>query len=108
MSKSVKELYASQAASDRRGRASAFVSALPGGTEVLIVSATRGAADDVARDLARREAATFGLHRFRLAQLAARLAATQLAAAGLAPATSLAAQAIAARAVFDVRTAGAL
>ena len=75
---------------------------------MLIVSATRGAADDLARDLARREAATFGLHRFSLAQLAARLAATRLAAAGLAPATSLAAQAIAARAVFDARTAGAL
>jgi ATP-dependent helicase/nuclease subunit B len=105
---SLRELYASPAASERRARASAFVDALPGGTEVLIVSATRGAADDLARDLARREAATFGLHRFSLAQLAARLAATRLAAAGLAPATSLAAQAIAARAVFDARTAGAL
>src|ERR671913_249691 len=105
---SSKELYAAPAASRRRARASAFVGALPAGTEVLIVSATRGAADDVARDLAWREAATFGLHRFSLPQLAARLAATRLAAAGLAPATSLAAQAIAARAVFDARTAGAL
>ena len=106
--RSMAELFTSPAASKRRVRASEFVDGLPGGTEVLIVSASRGAADDVARDLARREAATFGLHRFSLAQLAARLAATRLAAAGLAPATSLAAQAIAARAVFDARAGGAL
>ena len=106
--RSMAELFTSPAASKRRVRASEFLDGLPGGTEVLIVSASRGAADDVARDLARREAATFGLHRFSLAQLAAGLAATRLAAAGLAPATSLAAQAIAARAVFDARAAGAL
>ena len=80
--RSMAELFTSPAASKRRVRASEFVDGLPGGTEVLIVSASRGAADDVARDLARREAATFGLHRFSLAQLAARLAATRLAAAG--------------------------
>ena len=77
VSRSMAELFTSPAASKRRVRASEFVDGLPGGTEVLIVSATRGAADDVARDLARREAATFGLHRFSLAQLAASLAATQ-------------------------------
>jgi len=81
---------------------------LPAGSEVVIVSASRGAADDVARELARRTPATFGIHRFSLTQLAARLAATRLAASGLAPATALGRHAIAARAVFESRQAGAL
>jgi hypothetical protein len=101
-------LYLSRAAARRRDRAVAFLTGLPAGTEVLIVSASRGAADDVARELARRTPATFGIHRFSLTQLAARLAATRLAASGLAPATALGRHAIAARAVFEARQAGAL
>src|SRR5512134_3445549 len=53
----------------------------------LIVSASRGAADDLARAVARSHGATAGLHRFSFAQLAARLAAPVLAARGIAPAT---------------------
>jgi ATP-dependent helicase/nuclease subunit B len=69
----------------------------------LIVSASRGAADDLARAVARSRGATAGLHRFSFAQLAARLAAPVLAARGLAPATMIGAEAVAARATFDAR-----
>src|SRR5262249_51947416 len=66
----------------------------------LIVAATRGAADDFARGIARARA-TFGPHRFSLTELAARAAAIRLTTAGRLPATSANAEAIAARATFD-------
>jgi len=69
----------------------------------LIVSASRGAADDLARAVALSRGATAGLHRFSFAQLAARLAAPVLAARGIAPATLIGAEAVAARATFDAR-----
>jgi RecB family exonuclease len=74
----------------------------------LIVSASRGAADDLARSVARSRGATAGLHRFSFAQLAARLAAPVLAARGIAPATLIGSEAVAARATFDARQDGAL
>ncbi len=70
---------------------------------VLIVSASRGAADDLARRVAVARGATAGLQRFSLAQLAARLAAPVLAARGIAPATLIGSEAVAARATFDAR-----
>jgi CRISPR/Cas system-associated exonuclease Cas4 (RecB family) len=69
----------------------------------LIVSASRGAADDLARAVALSAGATAGLHRFSFAQLAARLAAPVLAARGIAPATLIGSEAVAARAIFDAR-----
>ena len=51
--------------------------------DVVVVGASRGAADDFARSVAIRSGATIGLHRFSLTQLAARLAAPILAADGL-------------------------
>ena len=45
--------------------------------------------------------ATFGLYRFSLTQIAARLAAPRLAAARLSPTTALGVQAVAARALFE-------
>jgi ATP-dependent helicase/nuclease subunit B len=78
------------------------------GRGALIVSASRGAADDLARAVARSRGATAGLHRFSLAQLAARLAAPVLAARGIAPATMIGSEAVAARATFDARQDQAL
>ena len=72
----------------------------------LVVSASRGAADDLARRVAMARGATAGLHRFSFAQLAARLAAPVLAAQGIAPATLIGSEAVAARATFDARQAG--
>jgi CRISPR/Cas system-associated exonuclease Cas4 (RecB family) len=69
----------------------------------LIVSASRGAADDLARAVALGSGATAGLHRFSFTQLAARLAAPVLAARGIAPTTLIGSEAVAARATFDAR-----
>jgi CRISPR/Cas system-associated exonuclease Cas4 (RecB family) len=85
-----------------------FIDAFPPSTEILIVGATRDAADDFAREASVRRGATFGLHRYSLTQLAAKLAAADLAAAGFAPSTSLGVEAIAARVVFESRQRGEL
>src|SRR2546429_9869254 len=69
----------------------------------LVVSASRGAADDLARAVALSCGATAGLHRFSFAQLAAWLARPVLAARGIAPATLIGSEAVAARATFDAR-----
>ncbi|MFI5244024.1 MAG: PD-(D/E)XK nuclease family protein [Gemmatimonadales bacterium] len=91
----------SASAAVRLDAAQRFVLALPPAAPVLVVSASRGAADDFARNLARTRIATFGLHRFSLTQLAARLAAPLLAREGVSPTTALGVQAVAARALFD-------
>src|SRR2546428_2724625 len=101
-------IVTSPSAAARIDAAARFVRDLPPATELLIVGATRGAADDFARAIAGGRAATFGLHRFSLTQLAARLAAPALALDRTAPTTVLGAQAVAARAAFDARQAGAL
>jgi ATP-dependent helicase/nuclease subunit B len=74
----------------------------------LIVSASRGAADDLARIVARTSGGAAGLHRFSFTELAAYLAAPVLALGGITPATRLASEAVAARTAFDARTEGAL
>lgn len=91
----------STSASARLDAARAFVLRAAPATEILIVSASRGAADDFARELARTRSATFGLYRFSLTQLAARFAAPLLARERLSPTTGLGVQAVAARALFD-------
>jgi RecB family exonuclease len=68
---------------------------------LTIVAATRGAADDFARAIARQRPATLGLSRFSLTQLAARIAAPRLTGRGIAPASALALEAVAARAAFE-------
>jgi ATP-dependent helicase/nuclease subunit B len=78
------------------------------GLGLLIVAASRGAADDLARTIAASRPATIGLHRFSFTQLAAQLAAPILAARGLAPATYLGSEAVAARAAFDAQKHGGL
>src|SRR5262245_42968939 len=90
----------SSSARTRLRTARAFLDRFQPDTELLIVAATRGAADDFARDVARGRA-TFGLHRFSLTELAAQAAAIELAAAGRVPGTFANAEAMAARAAFD-------
>ena len=98
----------SPSAAERLSAAREFVLDAPAGAETLIVSASRGAADDFARILARERAATFGLYRFSLTQLAARLAGPRFARERLSPATALGVQAVAARALFDADREGGL
>ena len=94
-------LVTSASAAERLDAATEFLAATAAGTEVLVVGASRDAVDDLIRGLSARHSATFGLHRFTLTQLAARLAASALAERGLATCTRLAAEAVAARATFD-------
>lgn len=94
-------------ASTRVREAESWLASRAGGG-ALVVSASRGAADDLARAVARSRGATAGLHRFSFAQLAARLAAPVLAARGFAPATVIGSEAVAARATFDAAQDGEL
>ena len=98
----------SASATRRLAAASAFIDRFPRDAEVLIVSASRGAADDLAREIGRVRGATFGLYRFSLTQLAARLAAPALAADRLSPTTPLGMEAVAARALFEAAGEGTL
>jgi ATP-dependent helicase/nuclease subunit B len=95
-------------ASQRLAEARAWVSARADGPGVLIVSASRGAADDLARAVALDRGGAIGLHRFSIAQLAARLAAPVLAARGIAPVSYIGGEAVAARATFEASRAGGL
>ncbi|PYR31799.1 MAG: hypothetical protein DMF92_04220 [Acidobacteria bacterium] len=98
----------STSAAARLGAAQHFLSSRPSAAEAVIVGASRGAADDLARAVAKRAKATFGLTRFSLTELAARVAAGRLTGARRAPGTQAGAEAIATRAVFDAVTAGDL
>jgi ATP-dependent helicase/nuclease subunit B len=99
------QIVTSSSAAVRIHAARQFLLDSPPATDTLIVSASRGAADDFARDVARgRGGSTFGLYRFSLTQLAARLAAPRLARDRVTPTTALGMQAVAARALFDAAT----
>lgn len=93
--------HTSPAAAERLAAAAAFVERFPPATEVLIVGASRDAADDLARRLTAARGATFGLHRANLTQLAVRCAAVEMARLGVAPATTLGVEALAARVSFE-------
>jgi RecB family exonuclease len=96
----------STSAEARLDAARAFVGALGRAREIVIVGASRGAADEVARDVGVAEGATFGLRPVSLLQLASRIAAT--AGGSRVPSTQSGAEACAARAAFDARQAGDL
>jgi CRISPR/Cas system-associated exonuclease Cas4 (RecB family) len=98
----------STSAAARLDAARDFLSQYSPAAEILIVGATRGAADDLARRMAARGRATFGLRRFSVTELAARVAASVLAGDRRTPGTQAGAEAVAARVVFDARNAGEL
>lgn len=95
-------------AAARLRQARRFLERCEPGAEILLLGATRGAVDDLARAIALERGATFGLHRLSFTQLAARLAVLELAARERAPATSLGHEAVATRAAFEARSQGAL
>ena len=95
-------------AAARLNAAADFLRTYPPASDVLIVGASRGAADDLARSIAGRAGATCGVTRFSLTELAARAAAVGLAGSRRAPATQAGAEATASRAVFDAVAAGEL
>jgi ATP-dependent helicase/nuclease subunit B len=95
------QTFQSSSAAKRLNAGSAFLERLPPATEVLIVGASRDAADDLARRVTAARGATFGLHRASLTQLAVRFAAAEMARLGVAPATALGTEAVAARVSFE-------
>ncbi len=99
-------IITSTSAAARLDQARHFLQSHPSSAEVVIVGASRGAADDLARRLAVDHGATFGITRVSLTELAARSAAVQLAGARRMPGTQAGAEAAAARAVFDAAAAG--
>jgi ATP-dependent helicase/nuclease subunit B len=98
----------SVSAARRLSEAHAFLDRQSPDTEVLVVGASRGAADDFARAVASTKGASFGLYRFSLTQLAARLAATVPSGAAAVRGTEAGNEAMAARAVFDLVSSNAL
>src|SRR2546423_13812587 len=94
----------SHSAAERIAAATEFVRSFRLATEILVIGASRDAVDDFVRALARSVPATFGLHRFSLTQLAARLAMGRLAGTGIVPGTTIGAEAIAVRAAYEAQT----
>lgn len=100
------KVIVSTSAAARLAVAARFLEHHPPGTEILLVGASRGAADDLARSLARRAGATFGLTRVSLTELAARTAA--LAGGRRVAGSQAASEAMAARAIHEAGDAGEL
>src|SRR5262245_9718076 len=95
------EIFQSTSAAERLRAAGAFIDRFPPDTELLLVGASRDAADDLARRVTAARGATFGLHRASFTQLVLRFAAADLARLAVAPATALGADAVAARVSFE-------
>jgi hypothetical protein len=95
------QVFQSASARERLAAAREFVRSYKPGTELLLIGASREAVDDFASEICVETGASFGLHRFTMMQLVARLAAGELATAGRAPVTYLGAEAIAARSTFE-------
>ena len=85
-----------------------FLEQFEPGAEVLLLGASRGSVDDLARAISVERGATFGLHRLSFTQLAARLAALELASRERAPTTALGHEAVATRGAFEARSDDAL
>jgi ATP-dependent helicase/nuclease subunit B len=103
-----RECIADRSAEQRLAAASAAIRRALGTGEVVLLAATRSAADDAARRVATGERATIGLHRFALSQFASRLIRESLARARVVPASPLALDALATHAAFGAREAGEL
>jgi ATP-dependent helicase/nuclease subunit B len=95
-------IFVAASNADRLSVAQEFVRSFPPATERLLIGGSREAVDHLVREVSVSQQATFGLHRFSLTQLAARLATAQFARLGLVHSTSLGAEAVAARATFEV------
>ena len=102
------QIVRSTSAAQRLDAATAFLSKCPPSREILVIAASRGAADDFTRTVAATRGAVFGWYRFSLTQLAARLAAASLARRRRAPATTLGVQAVSARALFEAEESATL
>src|SRR5689334_259675 len=101
-------VVSSTSAAARLNRAAQFLEQHPPSAEIIVVGASRGAADDLVRRVTGRRGATFGVTRFSFTEIAARLAASTLAAGKRARGTDAGTLAAATRATFDAVTANEL
>jgi hypothetical protein len=76
------ETFESSSAAERLHAVHAFIERVPVATEILIVGASRDAANDVVRRITLELGTTFGLHRASFMQLVVRLAAAEMARHG--------------------------
>ncbi len=100
--------FTAPAAEARLGAALAALSQVARADRIVIVGASRAAADELAFVAASRSGGLFGLTRVGLAELVTKLALPALARRGLSPTSGLGAEAIAARATFTTHAAGQL
>jgi len=75
---------------------------------ILVIAATRAAADEFAFSIANTKGATFGITRSSVAELVARLAVPALARQGLTPSAPLSDEAVSARVTHELMTDEAL
>ena len=98
----------SSAARIRIRRAEAWLESRKPDEELLVIGATLDAANELARQVAKKKGAAFGWHRLTLPQLAFAIAAPVLAAHGLTPLSRIGAEAIVARIVHRMNADGRL
>src|SRR5271167_1246821 len=101
-------IVSSSASHHRIAHGREWVEARAPAEQVLIIGATLGAANEVARSLAQAKGASFGYHRMTLGQLAAALARPALAAQRTVPLGGLGIKAVTNRAVHKLSEVGAL
>jgi hypothetical protein len=99
----MRRLVVSARAEPRLREAAAWLARIPVGEEVVVVAATRDAASEHIRALAKARGSAFGLHRFTLGQLAAELAKLALIERDLASVGALAIEALCARLIDQLR-----
>jgi ATP-dependent helicase/nuclease subunit B len=87
----------------RIDRARAWLETRDHAEELLILGASLGAANELARSVAKRRGAAFGWHRLTLAQLAANIASPVLTERGLASISHIGAEATVARLLHRLR-----
>src|SRR5580704_19688886 len=98
----------SSASHRRISRAQRWLEIRAAAEEVLIVGATLDAANELAREVAKKKGAAFGWHRLTLPQSAFAISAPILAARGLTPLSRIGAGALVARLVHRMNAEGRL
>ena len=92
----------SAASHQRIARVRDWLNARRRADEVLIIGATLGAANEIARSIAQERRASFGYHRLTLGQFASTLARPRLSAQRTVPLGALGVQAVANRAIYKL------
>src|SRR5215471_3953213 len=104
---SSRRIVRAPAARDRLNASESFLETVTG-QEVLIVSPTRMAADELARRFCLKTRGSLGIHRFSVGALAVEIASPRLALSGKSVLDGIAVDALAARAVQECRSKSGL